>query len=158
MYTLSKREVREISNRIRDTWPKSIELTSKNLKAIDTEKSGRLLVSDDFTFIQKEEQLIIPHLADMTLLDHFPKVIVDMGAVKFVCNGANIMRPGIMHLDDFKKSDLVIVIDETHRKSLAIGLSRFDGEIMRNFEKGPVITNLHYVGDVFWELKKEIRN
>jgi PUA domain protein len=158
MYTLSKREIREISKCIRVTWPKSIEWTSKNLKAINTEKSGRLLVSDDFTFIQKEEQLIIPHLAEVTLLDHFPKVIVDMGAVKFVCNGANIMRPGITYFDDFKKSDLVIIRDEKHRKSIAIGISRFDGEIMRNFERGPVITNLHFVGDIFWELKKEIRN
>jgi PUA domain protein len=81
-----------------------------------------------------------------------------MGAVKFVCNGANVMRPGITYLDEFKQSDLVIVKDETHRKSLAIGISLFDAESTRNFERGPVITNLHYVGDVFWELKKEIRN
>jgi predicted ribosome-associated RNA-binding protein Tma20 len=26
-----------------------------------------------------------------------------------------------------------------------------------NLEKGPVINNLHYVGDIFWNLKKEIR-
>lgn len=158
MYTLSKREIRQISECIRDTWPKSIKWTTKNLKAINTEKNGRLLVGDDFTFIQKEEQLIIPHLTEVTLLDHFPNVIVDMGAVKFVCNGANVMRPGITYLNEFKQSDLVIVKDEKHRKSLAIGISRFDGETTRNFERGPVITNLHYVGDVFWELKKEIRN
>jgi PUA domain protein len=95
MYTLSKREIRQISECIRNTWPKSISWMTKNLKAIDTEKNGRLLVGDDFTFIQKEEQLIVPHLTEETILSHFPKVIVDMGAVKFVCNGANVMRPGI---------------------------------------------------------------
>jgi malignant T-cell-amplified sequence len=158
MYTLSKREIRQISECIRNTWPKSISWMTKNLKAIDTEKNGRLLVGDDFTFIQKEEQLIIPHLTEETILSHFPKVIVDMGAVKFVCNGANVMRPGIIYLDEFEQSDLVIVKDEKHRKSLAIGITRFDGETTWNFERGQVITNLHYVGDVFWELKKEIRN
>jgi malignant T-cell-amplified sequence len=158
MYSLSKREIRQISECIRDTWPKSIKWTTKNLKAISTEKNGRLLVGDNFTLIQKEEQLIVPHLTELTLLGHFPNVIVDMGAVKFVCNGANVMRPGITYLDEFKQSDLVIVKDEKHRKSLAIGISLFDAESTRNFERGPVITNLHYVGDVFWELKKEIRN
>jgi PUA domain protein len=157
MYTLSKREVRQIGERIKDTWPKSISWTTKNLKAIDTEKNGRLLVGDEFTLIQKEEQLVIPHLTEDTILNYFPCVVVDMGAVKFVCNGANVMRPGITYLDEFRQSDLVIVKDEKHRKSLAIGISRFDGETMRNFEKGPVITNLHYVGDIFWNLKKEIR-
>jgi PUA domain protein len=35
-----------------------------------------------------------------------------MGAVKFVCNGAKIMRPGITKFDTFKKDDIVIVKDQ----------------------------------------------
>ncbi|MGA9218046.1 MAG: PUA domain-containing protein, partial [Nitrososphaeraceae archaeon] len=104
-----------------------------------------------------KDDLIVPHLVEKDLLSHFPYVIVDMGAVGFICNGANVMRPGITHVDGFGESEIVVVKDQVHSKSLAIGYSRVDSGTMMNLEKGPVINNLHYVGDIFWNLKKETR-
>ncbi|MDP9197289.1 MAG: RNA-binding protein [Thermoproteota archaeon] len=156
-HSLSKREVRDIAGRISKNWPKSIIWNEKSLNAIETEKSGRLLIGEGITVIQTKDDLIVPHLVEKDLLSHFPNVIVDMGAVGFVCNGANIMRPGITHFDDFGQSEIVVVKDQVHNKSLAIGLSRVNDETMQNLEKGPVISNLHYVGDIFWNLKKEMR-
>ena len=46
---------------------------------------------------------ILPFLGDVPILEKFPYVIVDMGAIKFVCKGANIMRPGITKFSDFEK-------------------------------------------------------
>jgi PUA domain protein len=67
------------------------------------------------------------------------------------------MRPGITHIDSFGVSEIVVVKDQVHNKSLAVGHSRVDAATMMNLEKGPVIDNLHYVGDIFWNLKKETR-
>ena len=35
-----------------------------------------------------------------------------MGAVKFMCKGANVMRPGITNFTDFEKNEIVCVIEE----------------------------------------------
>lgn len=156
-HSLSKREIRDIAGRISKNWPKSIVWNIKSLNAIETEKSGRLLIGEGITVIQTKDDLIVPHLVEKDLLSHFPYIVVDMGAVGFICNGANVMRPGITYFDDFGELEIVVVKDQVHNKSLAIGLSRVDGETMMNLEKGPVINNLHYVGDIFWNLKKEIR-
>jgi len=156
-HTLSKREIREIAGCISNNWPKSINCNIKSLNAIETEKDGRLLVGEGITIVQTKDDLIIPHLVEKDLLSHFPCVIVDMGAVGFICNGANVMRPGITHIDSFGVSEIVVVKDQVHNKSLAVGHSRVDAATMMNLEKGPVIDNLHYVGDIFWNLKKETR-
>lgn len=156
-HTLSKREIRDIAGHISKNWPKSIICNIKSLNAIETEKTGRLLVGEGITIVQTKDNLIVPHLVEKDLLSHFPCVIVDMGAVGFICNGANVMRPGITHADGFGESEIVVVKDQVHNKSLAIGYSRVDAGTMMNLEKGPVINNLHYVGDIFWNLKKETR-
>ena len=43
---------------------------------------------------------------------------IDRGALKFVCNGAKVMRPGIINFDSFKKGEIVVVKDQTHGKEL----------------------------------------
>lgn len=157
MYSLSKKEGRQIGDYINKFWPHHIPWNLKNLKAIDTEKHGRLLISDDIIIIESNQKLVVPHLTQDAVLNYFPFVIVDMGAVAFICNGANVMRPGITSFDKFEQSELVVIKDVVHEKKIAVGISRFDNEKMKTFDKGPVITNLHYVGDIFWNLKKELR-
>ncbi|MFB6087751.1 MAG: RNA-binding protein, partial [Haloarculaceae archaeon] len=56
-------------------------------------------------------------------------VTVDAGAIEFVSGGADVMRPGIVEADDsIEEGDLVVVQEETHGKSLAIGRALVDGE------------------------------
>jgi PUA domain protein len=79
-----------------------------------------------------------------------------MGAVKFVCNGAKVMRPGITKFDHFTKGDIVIVKDQIHAKPLSVGIAMEDSDAAITKTKGYVIDNLHYVSDKFWEAYKEI--
>jgi PUA domain protein len=79
-----------------------------------------------------------------------------MGAVKYVCNGANIARPGIVKFEIFLKDKIVIVKDKDHQKSLAVGISLYDSEKAMSLSKGHIINNMHYVGDKFWNLYKEL--
>ncbi len=123
---------------------------------IDSDK--RLLVGDKIIAVQLAPDLIIPHLTQHELLNHFASVEVDMNAVKFVCNGANIMRPGITDFTTFKESEIVLVKDQTHKKELAVCISLVNDENARKMEKGVVLNNVHHIGDIYWEMKKTIRN
>jgi len=82
------------------------------------------------------------------------KVTVDMGAIKFVTNGADIMSPGIVATDEnIHPSDVVIIIEETHKKPLAIGIAKITGEEMVENNSGKAIENIHYIGDDIWNLE-----
>ncbi|WP_435098722.1 RNA-binding protein [Halarchaeum sp. P4] len=78
-------------------------------------------------------------------------VTVDAGAVSFVSDGADVMRPGITTADDsIDAGDLVVVVEENHGKALAIGRALVDGEEMTG-DSGKVVESLHHVGDELFE-------
>ncbi len=83
-------------------------------------------------------------------------VTVDMGAVGFVCNGADVMGPGIVDADSgIEEGDLVWIRDEKNLKPLAIGKALVPGEKMLEKGKGKMISSLHYVGDKLWKLDED---
>jgi PUA domain protein len=74
-------------------------------------------------------------------------VTVDAGAVSFVSNGADVMRPGIVEADDnIESGDLVAIAEETHGKVLGIGRALEDSENMVG-DSGKVVESIHHVGD-----------
>jgi len=78
-------------------------------------------------------------------------VTVDAGAVSFVSDGADVMRPGIVEADDVIESgDLVAIAEETHGKVLAVGRALADGDDMLG-DAGKVVESLHHVGDDLYE-------
>jgi PUA domain protein len=97
----------------------------------------------------------VPFLGKQEDLQCFPSVIIDRGAVKFVCNGAKVMRPGITNFDTFKKGEIVVVKDQTHGRALAVGLALEDSEVAKGMTKGYVIDTLHYISDKIWEAYKK---
>jgi PUA domain protein len=84
-------------------------------------------------------------------VDGLPRVVVDMGAIPYVCNGADVMAPGIADMDSFEVGDHVVVRDVTHGKALAIGKALKSSSDIEASRKGKVIENLHYVGDSLWK-------
>ena len=79
-------------------------------------------------------------------------VTVDMGAVPYVRNGADIMGPGITDADtDIKAGDMVWIRDVKNQVPLAIGVSAVSGEELKKGGKGKVIKTVHYVGDKLWK-------
>ncbi|TQQ82589.1 RNA-binding protein [Halonotius terrestris] len=74
-------------------------------------------------------------------------VTVDEGAVSFVSNGADVMRPGIVEADDgITAGDLVAIAEETHGKVLAVGRAKTDSDDMVG-DSGKVVDSIHHVGD-----------
>ncbi len=83
-------------------------------------------------------------------------VTVDMGAVPYVYNGADVMAPGIVEADpEIREGDLVWVQDERNRRPLAVGRALMDGPRMAREEKGKAIETIHHVGDDLWRLGEE---
>jgi PUA domain protein len=112
---------------------------------------GSVIFADDIPILILRNDLWIPSLKFQIVLDSLPKIIVDMGAIPHVTNGAQIMRPGIRLIcDTFSKGDFVVIQDERFKKAIAVGTADLDSETMQAMVKGKMITNLHYVGDDFW--------
>jgi PUA domain protein len=83
-------------------------------------------------------------------------VTVDMGAVPYVYNGADIMAPGIVDADlGIQPGDFVWVRDEKNRRPLAVGRAIVDGPTMVRSEKGKAVESIHHVGDEVWRIGEE---
>ena len=129
----------------------------KNIKTHDVTENGVIITGNEITAVKIGEN-ILPFLDDIPILEKFPYVTVDMGAVKFVCKGANVMRPGIIKFSDFESGEIVCVIEESQNKFLAVGKAEMSSKEAQDASKGEVIKNMHYISDDFWEIKKEIKD
>ena len=154
-FLLSKSETAELLHELASRWPQDILPKVKSIKVYEIERYRRLLIADDMVAVQVHGT-IVPFLGKPQQLQHFPSVTVDMGAIKFVCNGAKVMRPGIIDFDSFKIGDIVVVKDQTHAKALAVGLALVDSEEARAMSKGYIIDNVHYISDKMWQAYKQI--
>jgi len=151
---LSKRESNAIVKEISEHWKMDLPKT-KNLKSHQILDDTQLIIGEGFIALKVEEGFL-PFLSQPEILVKFPNVMVDMGAVKFMCDGANVMRPGIKNFTKFEKDQIVCVIEESQHRFLAVGKAMVSSTEMDSMEKGEVIKNLHYISDKFWEIGKTI--
>ena len=83
-------------------------------------------------------------------------VTVDMGAVPYVRNGADIMAPGVVDADiEIKEGDMVWVRDIKNLVPLAVGISSVSGGELKKGGKGKVIRTIHNVGDKLWRSEEK---
>ena len=151
---ISKSKTAEILEQINSQW--NVKLSKqKNVRFHYITDNEIIITGTDITAIMVGNN-ILPFLSETTILKKFPSVVVDMGAIRFVCKGANIMRPGIKDFTDFKKGDIVCVIEESQQKFLAVGIAEMSSDELKEAKKGEVIKNMHYISDNFWEIGKEL--
>ncbi|MFH0815903.1 MAG: PUA domain-containing protein [Methanobacteriota archaeon] len=149
---LRNKEVAALASRIFETFGVTIDealaLDAGDYDKIKVYISGGRIVAFD------HDGRVVPSLR--FILGSPPKskhVTVDMGAVKFLCNGADIMAPGIVDADrSIAPGDLVWVREEKHSKPLAIGIALVGGPGMVR-GKGKAVQSLHYIGDSLWEFE-----
>jgi len=120
------------------------------------EDGSKIYLSEGIIVFFELEGRIFPALRSvLDGLVQIPQVVVDMGAVKFVVNGADVMRPGVTKVDDgIIQGSIVSIVDEKHGKPLAIGVSTMSSDDMRNAVSGKVVLSKHHVGDELWEYSK----
>ena len=127
------------------------------MKIYELDESARIIVGEGLTALKVGENYL-PFLTDTKILERFPSVTVDMGAVKFMCNGANVMRPGVKAFTEFEKDQIVCIIEESQKKVLAVGRALVSSKELSEMAKGQVVENLHYISDMYWEIKKSLKD
>lgn len=151
---ISKSETSTVLKTISDQWKMEFPKI-KNLKVHEISDDAQIIVGNEIKAVKIFDEYV-PFLSETKTLEKFPYVMVDMGAVKFMCKGANVMRPGIKKFSEFQKDSVVCIIEESHHKFLAVGKTLVSSEEMENMAKGEVIKNLHYISDKFWEIGKTL--
>ena len=151
---ISKSETTQLLKIVSEKWKIDIPKV-KNLKVYEIDDEIQLITGEEIKILKIKNEYI-PFLSEVSTLNKFPYVQVDMGAVKFMCNGANLMRPGIKKNSEFSKDDIVCIVEESQGKFLAVGKSEIDSSELENMDKGEVLKNLHYISDKAWEISKTI--
>jgi PUA domain protein len=151
---ISKSETTALLKTVSERW--GIEFPKiKNVKVHQILDDAQIITGDGIKILKVDDDYL-PFLTEVEMLKRFPAVTVDMGAVKFMCKGANLMRPGIKEFTEFKKDNLVCIVEESQHKFLAVGKAMVDSSELESMEKGEIIENIHYISDRFWETGKII--
>jgi PUA domain protein len=154
--TLSKRDARAVLSKIEETWPFKVTISS-SLKEAKVDQRRRILIFDGWMAVQLDDD-IVPFLGSYDLLERFPAVVVDAGAVPHICNGADVMRPGILEAEgSFGKGCIICVRENRYQKNIASGITLLSKDEALAAKKGAIVKNVHYVGDIFWNSAKSIR-
>ena len=150
---LSKSDVENINKEIFEQLGVADFFTKKDRLTLAEVNQQQYVLNDSLVCFFYKDTKIIPTLKLLLQRPFLKQVVVDMGAVKFVSSGADVMRPGIVEFDrSIKKDELVVVVDQTHKKPLCIAKSLFSGEEIFSLKQGKVLKSLHWVGDSVWQL------
>jgi len=152
-HRLKKKEVKDIQNKLKETFSCDFFDGRLSVETGDVEDIKMIFVDDEPCFMIYENKIIFTLHG---LYRYKPKesfVVVDMGAVKFVTNGADVMSPGIVDADEnIIEGDQVWICDEKHHEPLAVGVAVMNGAKMISEEKGKSVRVIHYIGDLLWNL------
>jgi len=155
---LKGKEVKKLMAEIEEKLKIPKEFFGKNPKVEVAEfDETKIFILNSRPLVASCKGISFPTLIFNDSIKALSKVVVDMGAVPHVCNGADVMAPGIVELEGkFSKGDLIAVLDEKNKRAIAIGIALEDSEEMAKARRGKVIKNLHYVGDKLWKLIKSL--
>ncbi|KPV61671.1 MAG: H/ACA RNA-protein complex component Cbf5p [Candidatus Bathyarchaeota archaeon BA2] len=124
---------------------------------VNENEVAEIFIFDRKPLLAKSGDTFFPTLAFDDVFSFLPKIVVDMGAVPFVCKGADVMAPGVVSIEgDFKENDFLLIVDERHGKPLMIGVALFDSQAMKNLKHGKIVKNIHHVGDRLWNALKKV--
>ena len=117
----------------------------------------RIYVVNGRPLIAESRGDVFPTLLYEEQLSRQPKVVVDIGAVPYVCNKADIMGPGITEIQgNFRPKDLVTVLDIKNKRPIAVAEAIYDSETSAKTRKGKLFRNVHCVGDEVWAAVKDV--
>ena len=154
---LSNKEIRELNKddslmRLNISFNKGDELYIVSDKAYP-----EMILKDKRVILFKYDNAWVPSLHlivnNRDAYESLPKVAVNDGAVAFVLNGANIMRPGIVDWTTFSKDNIVLVLNK-NKGILAVGTAVISSENMKDLSRGVAVKNIHYVNDKIFKFTR----
>jgi PUA domain protein len=155
-FTLSKRDASQIFDTIQRVWPGNDDFKAKTIRITKIDDKHALLIGEKFMAVKTDDE-IVPSLKMEKYLETIGTITVDVGAVRYVCNGANVMRPGVVQWsEEFKAGEIIAIKEAGHNKTIAVGEALVNSSELKVMSKGVTVKNLHYVGDLFWKALKTI--
>jgi len=159
-YSLSKRESREILLRAAELAPKILEVIPRkkiSLQVMETEGERRwrvFLFEGRPVLVETPDGDLVPFIGLIREVpDLLPRVVVDLGAVRYIANGADVMGPGIVSVEEVEEGSLVAVVDEKYGAPIAVGRALRPASEFK--ERGKSVENLHHAGDKAYTLVRE---
>ena len=118
----------------------------------ELEDGTTVYIANDIVLLVRRDDLLFPTLIN-PVINNMPSAVIDMGAIPYVCNGADVMAPGIKKVQgEFTENSIIVIKDIKYGKALAIGQAIHSSSDIREMEKGKAIKTLHHVGDKLWSL------
>jgi PUA-domain protein len=158
-YRLKEREVKEILERVAETLGK-IDLTPfmKDMEIAKISAEDAVFLVDEIPAFISVNGEVFPTLLNKEILWKLPTIIVDMGAIPHLCNGADLMAPGIVKISgEFQAEAMVVVIDNKFSKPIALVKTLYNSNELSEKKHGKVARNVHFVGDRFWKVFKQAK-
>ena len=158
-HSLKLKEGKLLLNKVSEKLKINIDTILGSKANVETAEAsfGQIILVNGKPLFFKVNDNVLPTLFFREISVYAPKVVVDMGAVPYVCNGADVMAPGIVRFEgEFSKDDIVLVVDEKHGKPLALGEILYDAENAKNVKQGIVVKNVHFVSDKIWNFAKAL--
>lgn len=158
-YPLKPKEAKQVLDNASKALKFDFETVFSSKAKVEVVESdvGEIYLISGKAILYKATDKVLPTLLFSEFTAKAPKIVVDMGAIPYVCKGATVMAPGIVRIEGyFRNGDIAIIMDMKHGKALAVGETLLDAETARQTEKGPVAKNLHFVGDKVWNYIKNL--
>jgi len=151
-YRLRKDELKNLVQEAKNKFGEAIAgAIDGEVEVLVPEPGVELIVGGSKSLFFRKNGELFPTLCIVDVIN-IRRVVVDMGAVPYVVNGADVMAPGVVSADpEINEGEVVAVTDERHGKSLAIGRALAPGKDMKS-PKGKAVKNVHHVGDKIWPL------
>jgi PUA domain protein len=155
-HRLRRKEVKEFLAKVSALLRVEKLRLAKNVEVVKINSHQLFFISETPTIITGNGE-IFPTLSNQDILNQLPTIVVDRGAVPHICNGADLMAPGIVRIeDDFQVNTVVTVVDETHLKAISIVKTLYTSIQLLTKKQGKVAMNLHYIGDKLWDAYKHV--
>ena len=152
---LRKKDIQKISSVLEQKYPTDFAnyIASNKLFKSEITIKDRIITlfhtSDNTPLLFEENGVLLPTLYSVRKFPNLlPKITVDAGAVKFMINGADLFRPGMVEWDPFAKDDYVIIIN-LQKAAMSLGKTLLASKELP--DKGKVTTTLHYLNDEIWK-------
>ena len=117
-YPLKAKEAKQIIEQTNQTLKLSFDKDA-TVEVVESDV-GEIYLIGGKPLLFKSGNRVLPTLLFSDFTSKAPKIVVDMGAIPYVCKGATVMAPGIVRYEgEFSVGDLVLVVDMKHGKALA---------------------------------------
>lgn len=153
----SRRESRETIDKIQSSLGVDLGLQKSSQATCEEPEEGVVFVHLNGIVFVRTKDSYLPFLGSAEAAALFPSATVDEGAIRFLLNGADVMRPGIRKFDDWGGEGKVVLIKEEKKgRAIAIGVSLATSATAASMTKGICFRNIHHVGDRYWNLFKQV--